>query len=58
MNQIPEVIYLQIRDEDGNILDIVNDEVTWCAKQINENDVMYVRARTISEIMEGVEVQK
>jgi len=42
----PEKIYLQCynEDEDGELLDLVHDDVTWCVDQINENDAVYILA--------------
>jgi len=42
MNKPPERIYLQCYDEDGHLRDVYNDDVTWCADRIDENDVAYV----------------
>lgn len=41
-NKPPEQIYLQCYDEEGNLLDFVRDNVTWCRDQINENDAVYI----------------
>lgn len=41
-SQPPERIYLQCHDEDGNLLDLVHDDVTWCVDKINANDVTYI----------------
>ncbi len=38
---IPKKIYLQIVDDEGNELDPMKDEVTWCWDKINDNDVEY-----------------
>ena len=38
---IPKKIYLHIVDDEGNILDPMKDEVTWCWDKINDNDVEY-----------------
>jgi len=45
MRKIPRIIYLQIKDEDGEILDSRDGKVTWCEDKINENDVKYKRVR-------------
>jgi len=37
--EIPEVIYLQWFDDDGVELD--EEDVTWCADQINNDDLVY-----------------
>ena len=37
---IPDKIYLQIKDEDGE----TPDEVTWCIDRIHDTDIEYVRA--------------
>jgi len=42
MNTPPKVIYLQIYDEDGKLLDVLQDEVTWCVDRINEKDLVYM----------------
>ncbi len=40
--EIPDKIYLQLY-EDGELLDIKKDEITWCQDKINDTDVEYVR---------------
>lgn len=42
--QPPTKIYLQWYDEDGEPLDALSDEVTWCVDEINPTDVEYRRA--------------
>ena len=37
---IPDKIYLQIKDEDGEEL---GHEVTWCVDKIHDTDIEYVR---------------
>jgi hypothetical protein len=42
MNDPPNKIYLQFYGtEDGN--DCINDDITWCVEQINNNDIIYIR---------------
>lgn len=36
---IPDKIYLQIKDED----DEIPDEVTWCVDRIYDSDIVYLR---------------
>lgn len=40
----PEQIYLQCHEDDGNLLNLVRDDVTWCVDQINENNAIYILA--------------
>lgn len=42
MNKPPERIYLQCYDDQGEYLDPISGEVTWCVDQINETDAEYV----------------
>ncbi len=45
--ELPERIFLQIRDDEGNLLDASEgDDVTWCVDQINDTDEEYVRAES------------
>ena len=39
-----ERIYLQVRDIEGNLVDPSFGDLTWCADQINDTDIEYVRA--------------
>ena len=49
----PETIYLQCYDENGNLLDWVHDDVTWCRDQINDNDAVYILATSeLAELRE------
>ena len=57
--KIPKVIYLQIRDEDGKLLDSRIDEaVTWCTEQINDNDEAYVRLSRLRAAIEEITAKK
>ncbi len=38
----PRYIYLQCYDDDGELLDIHNDDVTWCWERMNETDAEYI----------------
>lgn len=42
MNDYPEKIYLQREDLDASFRE--SAEVTWCADQVHDADVMYIRA--------------
>ena len=42
---VPEKIYLQILDEDGES----PDEVTWCVDRIHNTDVEYVLSSTVPD---------
>ena len=37
--KIPDKIYLQIKDEDGDD----QDDWTWCIDKINDTDIEYIR---------------
>ena len=38
----PERIYLQCYKSDGSLRDFINDDVTWCMDQVNDNDAIYI----------------
>jgi transposase-like protein len=41
---IPDIIYLQWFDEDGE----KSDEITWCKDRINDSDIVYHRLTKLS----------
>ena len=41
--KIPNVIYLQCHDDDGELFDINGEEVTWSEDDIDGHNVKYVR---------------
>lgn len=50
---LPEQIYLQAHDTEGNLLNATKDEVTWCVDRINENDAAYILATPeLAELLE------
>ncbi len=58
--ELPERIFLQIRDDEGNLLDASEgDDVTWCVDQINDTDEEYVRveSRAATRAGEAQEVE-
>jgi len=42
LDRPPNVIYLQWYDENGEVLNAKDHEVTWCEDRINPTDIMYV----------------
>ena len=40
MKNVPDIIYLQVRDENGEVL----DDVTWCKDRICDTDIEYTRS--------------
>ncbi len=42
MDKLPERIYLQCYDDQGEYLDPSTSEVTWCVDEINETDAEYI----------------
>jgi len=51
VNDIPDRIYLQVLDEDGE----PSEGATWCKDRVYDTDVLYVRiADTIKRTVAGV----
>ena len=51
----PKVIYLQWYDEDGEELDELNEEVSWCSDKINPRDVRYILDPNVADVEEYYE---
>ena len=45
----PEFIYLQCCNDDGEVVWLHGEDVTWCTEQINEHDAKYA----LVEVQEG-----
>ena len=40
---IPDVIYLQCHNDDGDLLPADDNEITWCEDDVDGHNVKYVR---------------
>lgn len=49
-NQAPERVYLQVEDDDF-------EGASWCADRINEEDVEYIRADLLSNLLDALKRQ-
>jgi hypothetical protein len=54
MNKLPDVIYLQAYDEEGNLLSELDDEMTWCQDKINDTDVEYIRKDLVDKFLNSI----
>ncbi len=43
--KIPDVIYLQCHDKDGELLDDDNEEIRWCEDDFDGHNIKYVRVK-------------
>ena len=50
-DSIPERIYLQRYDDDGNL---VGDKATWCEDRINESDIEYYHVSEIERLRKAL----
>ena len=45
--KIPETIYLQCHDDDGELFDVDGEEVTWCEDDTDGHNIKYIRADAV-----------
>jgi len=42
--KLPDILYIQIEDPDGNIAESIDDIETYCWERVNDSDAVYYRA--------------
>ena len=47
---IPDIIFLQCHDDDGELFDVDSEEVTWCEDDVDGHNVKYVRETGVRKI--------
>ena len=60
MKDVPEIIYLQVGELPGDVLDEVNfhdlDEVSWCEDKINDQSIKFIRPDSIAGQLETLRI--
>ena len=56
--EIPDVIYLQCHDDDGELLDSSDEEITWCEDDIGGHGVKYIREERVRDLLRDITTNK